>query len=166
MDRGDVRQTAAEFFRKYRWAALVLAVGLLMMSFPEHEEQMVSSVMPEVQQEESLQEKLEELLSGLDGAGKVKVLLSISTGERKHYHMDEDTSRTADTVDQRKEAVIITSGDREEHGLLLRTDPPTYSGAVVLCQGADSARVKLAVVEAVSTATGLGSDKISVLKMK
>ena len=162
MDRGEIRR----LFQKYRWAALVLAAGLLMMCFPEKQEPSVASAAPQIQREESLQLELEELLSGLDGAGKVKVLLSISTGERNYYHMDEDLSRTSDTMDQRKEAVIITSGDREEHGLLLRVDPPTYSGAVVLCQGADSARVKLAVVEAVSAATGLGSDKIAVLKMK
>lgn len=162
MDRGDIRQ----LFQKYRWAALVLAAGLLLMCFPEKQEAVAASAAPQIQREESLQLELEELLSGLDGAGKVKVLLSISTGERNHYHTDEDLSRTSDTMDQRKEAVIITSGDREEHGLLLRVDPPTYAGAVVLCQGADSARVKLAVVEAVSAATGLGSDKIAVLKMK
>jgi hypothetical protein len=41
-----------------------------------------------------------------------------------------------------------------------------YQGAVVLCQGAADAAVRLAVVEAVSKATGLGADKICVLKMK
>jgi len=39
-------------------------------------------------------------------------------------------------------------------------------GAVVLCDGADSARVKLAVTNALTSYTGLRSDKISVMKMK
>lgn len=39
-------------------------------------------------------------------------------------------------------------------------------GAVIACQGADEARVKLCVINAVSAYTGLGSDKISVIKMK
>ena len=43
---------------------------------------------------------------------------------------------------------------------------PVYQGAVVVCEGAERAAVRLAIVEAVSSLTGLGSDKISVIKMK
>jgi len=39
-------------------------------------------------------------------------------------------------------------------------------GAVIVCQGADDPQVRLSIVDAVSKVTGLGSDKISVLKMK
>ena len=38
-------------------------------------------------------------------------------------------------------------------------------GAAVVCEGADDARVRLAVVNAVSAYTGLGSDRITVLTM-
>lgn len=166
MDRTDIRQTFTLFFRKYRWAGLVLAVGLLLMCFPQDQKNEPVPVKQEVPQEASLQQSLEEILSKLDGAGKVKVLLSISTGERYHYQTDEDLNRQESSTDQRKETVIVTSKNREEQGLLHRTDPPTYLGALVLCQGADSAQVRLAVVDAVSTITGLGADQISVLKMK
>jgi stage III sporulation protein AG len=39
-------------------------------------------------------------------------------------------------------------------------------GAVVIAQGADDPSIKLAIVDAVTKATGLGANKISVLKMK
>lgn len=39
-------------------------------------------------------------------------------------------------------------------------------GAVVLCRGAEQSAVRLAVINAVSAYTGLGSDKITVIKMK
>lgn len=39
-------------------------------------------------------------------------------------------------------------------------------GAVVVCQGCDSAKVRLDVTNAVMAYTGLGSDKITVMKMK
>lgn len=167
MDRGDVKEFITELFRKYRWAALILAVGLFLMCIPDEPKQIAAvSTQESDVQERSLQQELEILLSGLEGAGKVKVLLSISSGEKAYYQMDEDLSRNNDSLDQRKETVIISASDREEHGLLQRIDPPEYLGAVVLCQGADRATVRLMVVEAVATATGLRSDKISVLKMK
>ena len=37
-------------------------------------------------------------------------------------------------------------------------------GAAVVCDGASSAKVRLAVVRAVSAYTGLGSDRIAVLE--
>ena len=40
------------------------------------------------------------------------------------------------------------------------------SGAVVVCDGAELATVRLDVTNAVMAYTGLGSDKISVMKMK
>lgn len=39
-------------------------------------------------------------------------------------------------------------------------------GAVVLCEGADSSFVRLSVTNAVSVYTGLGSDKIRIIKLK
>ncbi len=39
-------------------------------------------------------------------------------------------------------------------------------GAVVLCDGAEESAVRLCVTNAVSAYTGLGSDKIRVIKMK
>ena len=39
-------------------------------------------------------------------------------------------------------------------------------GAVVLCAGAEESSVRLSVTNAVSVYTGLGSDKIRVIKMK
>ena len=61
---------------------------------------------------------------------------------------------------------MVTGSDRSEKGLVRQINPPEYLGAVVLCQGADNAAVKLAIVEAVSKATGLSTDRITVLKMK
>ena len=40
------------------------------------------------------------------------------------------------------------------------------NGCVVVCEGADSPAVRLEVTNAVAAYTGLGSDKISVIKMK
>ena len=165
MDHTELKQTILDWLKKYRWAAAVLLAGLLLMAIPEKTEQPVEA-QTQVQTEETLQQSLETMLSRLDGAGKVKVLLSTAAGEEVHYQTDEDQTKTADTADKRVETVIITGSDRAQQGLVQRIDPPKYLGAVVLCQGADSATVKLAIVEAVATITGLTSDKITVLKMK
>ena len=62
--------------------------------------------------------------------------------------------------------MILTDGSRAQQALVEQVIPPVYLGAVVLCQGAGSAAVRLSVVEAVSRATGLSTNQIVVLKMK
>ena len=167
MDWLEMKELVAAFIKKYRWAVVVLLAGILLMLLPEQKEvSMESAAVTQEVKQKDLQQELEEILSKLDGAGKVKVLLSQAAGAYTHYQMDEDQSKTMDTLDKRSETVIITGADRSQSGLVQRVDPPTYLGAVVLCQGGDSPAVKLAVVDAVATATGLTSDKISVWKMK
>lgn len=154
---------------KYKWILLVLAIGFLLMVFPEEKKETVSSsaatVVKEAEQK-SLQQELEQILSQLEGAGKVRVLLTEAVGQQTIYQMNQNARKTMDAEEIQKDTVILTQADRSERGLVSRIDPPKFLGAVVLCQGADKATVRLAVVEAVATATGLGADKISVCKMK
>jgi stage III sporulation protein AG len=105
---------------------------------------------------------MEQILSRIQGAGTVKVLLSESRGKKVVYQTDQ--SGSGDNL--RIETVIITDADRRQEGLRQTVLAPSYQGAIVVCQGADRAEVRLAIVEAVSDLTGLGADKISVLKMK
>ena len=60
----------------------------------------------------------------------------------------------------------VRDSNRNQTGLVCQIDPPTYLGAVVLCQGAENSTVRLAITQAVSNATGLGYHKITILKMK
>lgn len=155
--------------QKYKWGVIVLCVGIVLMLLPEgRDTPEISQPVSEetVRRQENLQEELAELLSYLDGAGKVQVLLTESTGRQTVYQTDQTRNTSQDAEDMRSETVILTQADRSEGGLVKRVDPPQYLGAIVLCQGADNASVKLAIVDAVSTVTGLRSDKISVWKMK
>lgn len=154
--------------KKYRWAVLVLLAGLFLMALPEKKvETLPETGLPrETCQEEDLQTALEELLSQLDGAGKVKVLLSPASGKQTYYQTNDSLSSNTDSSERRSETVIVSGSDRSQSAVVQRIDPPVYLGAVVICQGGDSPKVRLAVVNAVATATGLTTDKISVGKMK
>lgn len=170
MDWVEIREKAMELFKKYRYVLLVLLAGLFLMLLPEGAslEETHEQTVPQAPQEapSDLQTSLGNILSLIEGAGKVQVLLTESSGQRTLYQTDEDVSAGESSSDVRRETVIITDSGRGESGLVQQVDPPVYQGAIVLCQGADSASVRLAIVEAVSNATGLSSNKISVLKMK
>lgn len=159
MDPIVLKERSLAWIKKYRTCLLVLLVGVVLMLLPagKTEGETVSST--PVQTQPDLQEELEQLLSRLEGAGKVQVLLTQAQGSKTRYQTDEKGNGSVDTV-------IVTGSDRSQAGLVQQVDPPVYLGAVVLCQGAGKATVRLAIVDAVAKATGLASSKITVLKMK
>lgn len=151
----------AGLLKQYRYGILVLLLGLVLMLVPSGSdtEEEKAEVLPEAA---GIQEQLENILCQIEGAGKVQVLLSEAEGETTVYQ--QETNQSGDSL--RQETVVITNGDRVENGLICQVIPARYQGAVVVCQGGDRASVRLAIVEAVSSVTGLTSDKITVLKMK
>lgn len=153
-----------EFFKKYRFVFGAVLIGILLMMIPESvEKQDYSEVQDSKQQtEETLESALEEILGKVDGAGKVDVLLTQRTGEQTIYQADENRSQNM----IEKETVLVSGSDRSEEGLVVQVNPPVYLGALVLCQGAENANVRLNIVKAVMSVTGLTSDQIAVVKMK
>lgn len=139
---------------------------MLLPTGENHAESALQPIAETIPQKEALQEQLSELLSQMEGAGKVQVLLTQATGEKTRYQTNDDNTSAEHTQTNRTDTVILTDSSRNQVGLVSQVDPPTYLGAVVLCQGAENSAVKLAITQAVSNATGLGYHKITVLKMK
>ena len=108
--------------------------------------------------QQNLQMQLEEILGEIAGVGKVRVLLTEASGA--------DTIYQTDSTQSHWDTVTILGTNREEQGLVKQVLPPVYRGAIVVCRGGDNAGVRLKVVEAVKSVTGLSSDCITVLKMK
>lgn len=168
MDIRKMSEKLPSLLKKYKYAILVLAIGLVLMALPTKvkttQNPAQNSTAP-TQTADPAQE-LASILTQIQGVGKVQVLLTVKAGESTVYQTDEDvtTSETGSSI--RKETVIITDSERNQQPLVVQVLPPEYLGAVIVCQGAENAAVRLAVVEAVCNATGLGADKISVLKMK
>lgn len=150
------------FLGKYKFAILILMLGLLLMAIPGRTESTVTVQETQPEPERDVAQELSQILSQIQGAGKVEVLLTLEAGEETLYQYDENLSDSA----QNRDTVTVTDGQRGQTGLVRQVLPATYRGAVVVCQGADDPRIRLAIVEAVSMATGLGADRISVLKMK
>jgi len=168
MDRVAFAQRAAELIKKYRYVLLVLAVGIVLMLLPSGQVETEDPVIPETvsaKKDWDLTEELTQILMQVKGAGEVKVLLTVATGESTVYQYDTDSSG-GQTGSVSHETVIVTDGNRNQSGLVQQINPPVYQGAIIVCQGADNDVVRLHIIEAVARVTGLGTDKISVLEMK
>lgn len=168
MDWVALREKIPAGIKKYKYALVVLALGLILMMIPSLGQQVDPGEATQETvgcQETGIHEQLSRILSQIQGAGNVEVMLTVSAGERIVYQTDEDISGS-ESGSTRIETVIVTDADRNQNGLIQQVNPPAYLGAIVVCQGADRPAIRLAIVEAVSRVTGLGADRISVLKMK
>ena len=167
MEIGKWKQKVREGLGKYKYVLLILLLGMVFMVQPESKEEaeeVITSV--EAKEETELCTQLEDILMNIQGAGKVRVMLSVKRGEETLYQTDTTVSQTEKDSDSRIQTVLVTDNQRNETGLIYQQNPPVYQGAIILAQGADQAAIKLAIVDAVSKITGLGANEISVLKMK
>ncbi len=161
MDMTVLREKAGKWVGKYKFVLLILLLGIGLMLIPGGTQgEKETQVTPQpIARQDTVEERLGQILTNIQGAGRVQVMLTTKAGEQTVYQTDQPSTDRQDTV-------IVTDEDRAQNGLIQQIISPTYRGAIVLCQGADSAGVCLAIKEAVSKVTGLDASEISVLKMK
>lgn len=153
-----------QFMKKYKWPMVILLVGFVLILLPTGagSKAQDSGIIEAPDNILSVEEALSEILSKVHGAGKVRVMLTVASGEETTYQCNSSISENGS---QKIDTVIISDSDRKEQGLIRQINPPVYLGAIIVCQGADSPAVRWTLIEAVSAVTGLRTDKISVLKM-
>ena len=144
-------------WEKGKFALPVLGLGVLLLLWPSG----AGETMTQQQKE------MERILARIEGAGELHLMLTLeSDGERTLAEDTEETlggSQDAPESQSRRETVVLSVSGGEEV-VVTRRESPVYRGALVVCQGADRAEVKLAVTQAVAALTGLGADRITVVK--
>ena len=157
--------------KKYRLAALVLLLGVVLMLLPTGGKAQTSGDGGETLWEtfslEETEKRMAEVLGSVEGVGKVRVMLTLRSGET--LSLAEDSSSALGSggdVRQDSQVLTVNRGSGRQEVVVTKRMYPTYQGAVVVCQGGGNSRVRLQVMNAVSVLTGLSSDRISVVKWK
>lgn len=155
--------------REYKYVLLVLALGLLLLLLPtgggEKETEPDPEPPTEEPEEEALERRLEEILSLVDGAGEVRVLLTFTDDGERVLARDSQSSTEADRSQESDSTVTVSKGGGATQEVEVSYRYPLYRGAVIAAEGADSASVRLELLEAVRAATGLSADAIKIVKM-
>ena len=165
------KEKLISYVKKYKYVALVVLAGVVLMLLPSGKgEQQTSSDQPvNVSEAYSLAEtekRLEQLLGRIRGVGQVQVMLTLKSGSSLQLAENRSTSLRDTENRQDRDVVTLNRGSGYEDVVVTEQTYPVYQGAVVVCQGAGDSGVNLAVIQAVSVLTGLGSDKITVVQWK
>lgn len=166
MELSNLQSKLNVFIKKYKYVIAVVVIGVVLMSIPTGKKKKVNKSPTAVVQVEtdSTEKMLADILSNVQGAGKVEVFLTTMEGEKTIYQTNDDGA-VGNSAD-RTQTVTVTDSDRNQVGLVKQVNPPLYRGAIVVCEGADDPAVQYAIMDAVAKVTGLGTNRISVLKMK
>ena len=122
----------------------------------------------------SLEEKLEYILSNISGVGNVDVLITYNETEeiipvynktdKKSITNETDSSggiRTIEESDSQQEVIY-----QNDEIIVQKTVSPKIEGAIITATGANDISVKTNIIQAVEAATGLATHKIQVFEKK
>ena len=154
-----------EPLKRYQYALLILLVGLVLLAWPdaavtkqETTAQATSGETADAFDLTAMETRLAESLAQIDGVGETEVVLTLSAGSETVLATDWEADGDSSSVT----TVVISNGSSQQTTVTTQVIYPTFQGALVVCDGGDSATVRLQVVKAVAALTGLGADSISV----
>lgn len=128
-------------------------------------------------EQDNLEQKLENILSTINGVGDVNVLIKYSESSTVIAMYNETSSEsnteenTGDggsknvTETESKKEIVYTDEDGKNVPITEKVVMPVVEGAIITAQGAGNANVKSSIVSAVEAVTGLAVHKIQVFEM-
>ena len=137
------------------------------------------SLLTDKNYEEQLEGKLEKMFSLVEGAGKVKVMITLAASKEMVVAKDEtgENSATIETdqaggkreVNSSKssgQSVILKNSDGSSEPLIVKEKEPVIEGVIIVAEGGGNIYVKDALIRAARAVLGVEANKIEVLKMK
>jgi stage III sporulation protein AG len=128
---------------------------------------------------DSLEAELTALITGIQGVGQARVMVTLQNGVEYQYAKEEKTSVDATREGGPEEAPLrVHEKETSEETFLLveqngRKQPllqtelqPRIQGVVVVCQGADNPQVQLTLTGVLTTALDIPSTKVCVVKIQ
>ena len=106
-----------------------------------------------------LENKLENVLTKVKGAGNVEVAITLEKGFEYIYATEEETKTTSNGTSITSETVVMVDGQP----LLLEEIYPIVQGIVVVSSGADDLSVKLNILSVLQTVIEIDNSKINII---
>ncbi len=191
------RLTGGRKLRKDQWLIVILlGVLLCVISLPVEKSEIKSDIsdntgakISELKQPSTdvqsadyvreWEEKLEKSLLYIEGAGQVKVLITLQESEQRVLARDgtESISETTEedaaggnrrvTENRIEKKTIYTVDERgQDVPYVIKTITPSVKGVVVIAQGADQPEVRQNIIEAIQVLFDIDMNKITIVKMK
>ncbi len=110
-----------------------------------------------------LTDRLEQLVSSIDGAGKVRAMVYFDEGIKTEIAYIVEVKILADgTRVETKSPVLISNKEGKSETVVLQEIMPSPVSVIVVASGAKDTNVKLEILRLVQTMFGLSSSKVEI----
>lgn len=177
----DFTSKIVQFFNKNKkntWLFVIGIVGIIIIGLSDvlfTADSKTKTEADEVdvsQYVEVLEKKTVKILSSIDGAGRVKVMITAENSHTQEFAVNENKSsdtkneNSDEKIQSQSEIVIIEGSSGKDTALVTKVVEPKIRGVLVLCEGADNIQISENITLAVKTVLGVSANKICVLKLK
>lgn len=127
---------------------------------------------------EEMENKLEQVLSKINGVGKTEVIITVESSKELVVEKDqpytrdnlnetdaEGGSRVTTNMTDEEKTVYVKDGDGNEIPFVSKEINPEITGVLVVCQGGGNEQVKKEITESLQALFHLDVHKIKVAKM-
>lgn len=113
-----------------------------------------------------LNRQLEQILSQVDGAGKVRVLINYNQSGEKilAYDLESNTNEKESGKENNSKSEVVYDGNKMP--VILKEYMPKVEGVIIVAQGGNNENVKKQLIAGTVALLGIDEHKIEVLKMK
>jgi stage III sporulation protein AG len=126
---------------------------------------------------DELENKLEQTIAGMEGAGKVLVMITLKDDgekildknepyESKTEKVKEDGKESEITSIQSDKETVLVEQDGDTTPFVVQVKYPEIEGVVVVCEGGDDSALALRIKEAVQALFSIDAHKVVVCKLK
>lgn len=115
-----------------------------------------------VDMQTEIQQKLEKIISKIDGVGNVSVMITYSSSGENVYAQNSKSENNGDKQSVNSEIVLHESPEGNDEGLIVSVKNPDISGVAVVCDGGHSLKIKSEITELVTRLFGIGADRVYV----
>ena len=113
---------------------------------------------------DDLERETEKLISQIEGAGKVSVMLTYEATEETVWAKEVNEKNEGENSTDVEEKYIIVDTSQGESGLAIKIIYPKIRGVAVVCSGGDDPIVNSRIKSLVSALFDIGSNRISIAR--
>ena len=163
--------------KKIQYLIMILIVAIILLLYfstltSGNEKKEVVEELQTEQNIEDIEQKLKTILSKVEGAGEVDVVINYESSaelvpalsEQNNVSSNQSDNSSSETTNESKDIATIKEGS-DVSALIIKEIQPVVRGVIIVAEGAGDIGVRLQLLEAVQTFLDVSAEKVEVLKM-
>lgn len=158
-------------------AGMLCILASQFLSSPQKQEAAAADSFSDAAYIRQMEKRLGDLIEAVEGVGSARVMITLSSSQTTVYAAEEkrqsdlledisggDKRRMQESMNSQSSYILVDQGSGRKEPLISTRLEPEIKGVVVVCPGADSKLVSVRVTDVVTTALGIGANKVCVVK--